>query len=77
MKIKKLSVLLLVGFVCLAPAAFAKDMKIEREKTLTLGNGKTMRVMIVKMHNKMMAVVPVDQLEELLSRAEGHSMSIN
>ena len=51
-------------------------MKLEKETSLALSNGKVMKVMLMKMHGKMMAVVPVDQLEELLSRAEGHSMSI-
>ncbi len=77
MKIKMLSALLLAATVCLAPAAFAEDMKVEKETSLTLSNGKKMKVMIVKMHDQMMAIVPVDQLEDLLSRAEGHSMSIN
>lgn len=77
MNIKIISALLLAVSVCLAPAAFAEDMKVEKEKSLTLGNGKVLKVMVVKMHDKMMAVVPVDQLEEILSLAEGHSMSIN
>lgn len=77
MKFKIFSAFLFATSICLAPIAFAEEMKVEKETSLTLGNGKVLKVMVVKMHNKMMAIVPFDQLEEILSRSEGHSMSIN
>ena len=78
MKRSMLAALILAGSFALAPAAFAAGPQFDSmtEKTVTLKSGKTVKIMMGKMDGKMMAIIPVDELNDLLSRAEGHSMTI-
>jgi hypothetical protein len=79
MKPNMLHALFLAASFALAPAAFAAGLQgLEgmQEKTVTLKSGKTIKITMGKMDGKMMVVIPADELNDLLSRAEGHSMTI-
>lgn len=71
------SALLLTASIGAASSAYAakNDFKMQEEKTITLKSGKTVKVMVGKMHGKMMVVIPMDDLNEILMRSEGHSMA--
>jgi len=51
-------------------------MSFEKTMELPMTAGNPLKVHIVKMRGHRMAVIPVDVLESLLSRAEGHSISL-
>ncbi|WP_148210572.1 hypothetical protein [Beijerinckia indica] len=59
------------------PADFSgKNMHYEKKMDMMMSTGKPMRLYIVKMRGQRMVVVPAEALEELLSRAEGHTISL-
>ncbi|WP_036263373.1 hypothetical protein [Methylocapsa aurea] len=59
------------------PTPFSRDaMRFEKSMNVPLSEGRSLNLHIVEMHGKRMALVPVDELNALLSRAEGHSMNI-
>jgi hypothetical protein len=66
----------LAGLVAFAPIVSAQPMEPVKKMSMKMSNGKTLDVELVRMNGRMMALVPVDQLEEVLSRAEGHSMNL-
>ncbi len=81
MKMNPLHALILAGSLTLAPAAFAagpQQPQLENltEKTVTLKSGKTIKIMVGKMDGTMMVIMNADELNDILSRAEGHSMAI-
>lgn len=78
MKIRTLVPLSLAGAIMFAPVAFAAGLdglQYEKEMTMTMKSGKTVTVKIGKMDGHTMAIIPADELNELLMRAEGHSMA--
>lgn len=74
MKIKLLSSLMLVAALGLGSMALAEGMEGMKAKTVKMKGGKEVTIMVGMMHGKMMAVIPMEELEELYQRAEGHSM---
>jgi len=59
------------------PADFSgKNMSFEKTMEVPMTAGNPVKVHIIKMRGRRMAVVPVDVLESLLSRAEGHSIAL-
>ena len=59
------------------PADFSsKLMHYEKTMDVPLSGGSSMKVYVVKMRGHRMAVVPIEQLESVLGRAEGHSMTL-
>lgn len=77
MKIGALRYLALAAAIGFASSAFAGVEGLEglTQKTITMKDGKTVTVMVGKMHDKTMVVIPEDELNELFMRAEGHSMN--
>ncbi len=65
-----------IGFGFAAFAAGFEGMEYKMEKTVKLKSGKEMRVMVGMMHGKMMAIIPMEDLNDLFERAEGHSMVV-
>jgi len=53
----------------------ASGFEMKGEKTITLKSGKTVKVMMGMMHGKPMVVIPMEDLNEILMRSEGHDMS--
>ena len=78
MKINSLLVLVLTGAIAFAPVAFAtglNGLKYVKERQVKLKSGKVVTVMVAKMNGKMMVVVPMEDMNDIFERAEGHSMS--
>ena len=78
MKLHTLLALALVGAIALAPTAFAtglNGLKYVKERQVKLKSGKVVTVMVAKMNGKMMVVVPMEDMNDIFERAEGHSMS--
>jgi hypothetical protein len=78
MKIKLLSALMLaaaIGFGSLAVAEGLDGLEYKRERTVKLKSGKEVTVKFGMMNGKMMAVIPMEDLNDLFERAEGHSMA--
>ncbi|MGA2638954.1 hypothetical protein [Methylocella sp.] len=48
-----------------------------RERTVKLKSGKEVTVMVGEMNGKTMAIVPMEDMNDLFLRAEGHSMATN
>jgi hypothetical protein len=53
----------------------ASGFEMQGEKTIKLKSGKTVKVMMGMMHGKPMVVIPMEDLNEILMRSEGHDMS--
>jgi hypothetical protein len=78
MKIKLLGSLMLAAAIGIGSAAFAAGLdglKYKMERTVKLKSGKEVTVMFGEMNGKMMAVIPMEDLNDIFARAEGHSMS--
>ncbi|SFK54828.1 hypothetical protein [Methylocapsa palsarum] len=79
MKMKFSGSVLAALVIILASAAFAAGLDgfvLQKERSVTMNSGKSVKIMVGKMHDKMMVVIPMDDLNELYMRAEGHAMSI-
>ncbi len=78
MKIKLFSSLMLaaaIGFGSVAFAAGLDGLEYKRERTVKLKSSKEVRVMVGEINGKMMAVIPMEDLNDIFERAEGHSMA--
>ncbi len=78
MKLTRLIALSLAGMLTFAPLAFAaglEGLQFEKEVTMKMKSGKSVTIKLAKMNGQMMAIVPMEDLNELLMRAEGHDMS--
>jgi hypothetical protein len=59
------------------PADFSsKIMHYEKTMDVPMSGGNSMKIYVVRMRGHRMAVVPVEQLESILGRAEGRSISL-
>jgi hypothetical protein len=86
MRFKLFSAAMLSASIGFVPAALALDpspsdfsmQKMQHEKTVMvqMSQGRSLKVHVVKMGDAMMAMIPIDELNALLSRAEGHSMNV-
>jgi hypothetical protein len=62
-----------------APAAYAAGLdglKYVTEHSHKMKSGKTVTVMVGEMNGHKMAIVPMEELNDLFERAEGHSMTV-
>ncbi|ACK51498.1 conserved hypothetical protein [Methylocella silvestris BL2] len=78
MKLNRLIALSLACSMSFAPMAFAaglEGLQFEKEVTMKMKSGKSVTIKLAKMNGQMMAIVPMEDLNELLMRAEGHDMS--
>jgi UDP-N-acetylmuramyl pentapeptide synthase len=64
-----------IGIATTAFAAGLDGLEYQTERTVKLKSGKVVTVIVGKMNGKMMAIVPMEEYNELFLRAEGHSMS--
>jgi hypothetical protein len=86
MRFKLFSSAMLAAAIGFVPAALALDqspsesaaqkMQLEKTVTVPMSQGRSLKVHVVKMGDAMMAMIPIDELNALLSRAEGHSMNV-
>ena len=79
MNVKLFRCLALALAIGAAPMAFAagfEGLEYKRERTVKLKSGKEVRVMVGMRNGKMMAVIPMEDLNDLFERAEGHSMTV-
>lgn len=79
MKIKLLSSLMLAAAIGIGSAALAAGidgLTYKMQKTVKLKSGKEVTVMFGDMNGKTMAVIPMEDLNDLFERAEGHSMAV-
>lgn len=79
MKSKFLYSAVLAVSIGLIGPAFAEEsgsgFQMQGEKTVKLKSGKTVKVMVGMMHGKSMVIIPMEDLNEILMRSEGHDMS--
>jgi hypothetical protein len=79
MKSKLLFCALVAASLGLSGPAFAEKtasgFEMQGEKTIKLKSGKSVKVMMGMMHGKQMVVIPMEDLNEILMRSEGHDMS--
>jgi hypothetical protein len=76
----KLRSLIIAVGVVVATSAFPASLdglKHKMEKTVKLKSGKEITVMVGEMNGKMMAILPMDDFNDLFERAEGHSMVVD
>lgn len=64
-----------IGLIAPVAAKSGSGFKMMEEKTIALKSGKTVKVMVGTMHGKTMVMIPMDDLNEILMRSEGHDMS--
>lgn len=86
MHLKLFSSIMLAATLGFIPAALALDqspsdfsaqkMQLEKTVMVPMSQGRSLKVHIVKMGGAMMAIIPIEELNSLLSRAEGHSMNV-
>jgi hypothetical protein len=72
-----LALALAIGTAPMAIAAGFEGLEYKRERTVKLKSGKDLHVMMGMMNGKMMAVIPMEDMNDLFERAEGHSMTID
>ena len=80
MNAKLVRYLSVAAVVVIATAAFAAGLdglKYKMSKTVKLKSGKEITVMIGEMNGKTMAIVPMEDFNDLFERAEGHSMVVD
>jgi len=80
MNTKLLRSLMIAACVMVSASAFAaglEGLKYMRERTVKLKSGKQVTVMVGEMNGKTMAIVPMEDMDDLFLRAEGHSMATN
>jgi hypothetical protein len=80
MNLKLFCCLAIAAAIAVGPIAYAaglEGLEYKRERTVKLKSGKEMRVMMGMMNGKMMAIIPMEDLNDLFERAEGHSMTID
>jgi hypothetical protein len=76
----KLRSLIIAAGVVVATSAFPAGLdglKYKMEKTVKLKSGKEITVMVGEMNGKMMAILPMEDFNDLFERAEGHSMVVD
>jgi hypothetical protein len=88
MQRKLLFAAILAGTIALATAPYAlaeavkpgtfrtEAMHYMKSMKVPLSEDRSLNVHILEMDGKRMALVPIEELNALLSRAEGHSMNI-
>ncbi|PNG25273.1 hypothetical protein [Methylocella silvestris] len=70
--------LAIVGALAVAPAAFAAGLdgfEYQKEMNVTMKSGKTVALTIGKMDGKTVVVLPMEDLDYLFERGEGHTMA--
>jgi hypothetical protein len=80
MNTKLLRSLMIAACVMVSASAFAAGLdglKYMRERTVKLKSGKEVTVMVGEMNGKTLAIVPMEDMDDLFMRAEGHSMATN
>jgi hypothetical protein len=80
MNTKLLRSLMIAACVMVSASAFAaglEGLKYMRERTVKLKSGKEVTVMVGEMNGKTLAIVPMEDMDDLFMRAEGHSMATN
>jgi hypothetical protein len=64
-----------IGLASVALAAGIDGLQYQREMTAKLKNGKMLNISVGEMGGQTMAIIPMEDLNDLYERAEGHSMS--
>ena len=80
MNTKLLRSLMIAACVMVSASAFGaglEGLKYMRERTVKLKRGKEVTVMVGEMNGKTLAIVPMEDMDDLFMRAEGHSMATN
>ena len=78
MNLKLFCCLAIAATIAVGPIAYAaglKGLEYKRERTVKLKSGKEMRVMMGVKNGKTMAIIPMEDLNDLL-RAEGVRLTI-
>jgi len=74
---RSLAIAAAIGFATMALAAGLDGLEYKSERTVKLKSGKEMHVMMGMMNGKKMAIIHMEDLNDLFERAEGHSMTID
>ncbi len=64
-----------IGAASVALAAGIEGLKYQKEMSAKLKSGKMLNFSVGEMGGHTMAIVPMEDLNDLYERAEGHSMS--